>query len=109
MLKNGYSNGARATQATMIMRHRPTRQLLVWLVAVILVGALLYRFTGWSSGNPPETSVIIHKTAGEIDVKPWSEERWYVGPRNETELEKAALIMLVRYCPCSACLLLSFC
>lgn len=46
---------------------------------------------------PAQSSVYVHKTEGEIDVLPWPEERWYEGPRNETQLEKAALIMLVRY------------
>ena len=45
---------------------------------------------------PPQSSVFIHKVEGEIDVLAWPEERWYEAPRNGTQLEKAALIMLVR-------------
>jgi hypothetical protein len=49
-----------------------------------------------TGGSPAQTSVIVHKTEGELDVLRWPEERWFEGPRNETQLEKAALVMLVR-------------
>ena len=52
-----------------------------------------------SPNSPTQSSVYVHKTEGEIDVLAWPEERWFYGPRNESQLEKAALIMLVRYLP----------
>jgi hypothetical protein len=55
--------------------------------------------------GPAQSSVFVHKTEEEIDVISWPEERWFEGPRNETQLEKAALIMLVRYfLPSQPCL-----
>ena len=54
--------------------------------------------------SPPQSSVYIHKSEAEIDVLPWPEERWFEGPRNESQLEKAALIMLVRYASILRCI-----
>ena len=99
MLKNGYSNG-RTNRVSAILRHRPTRHLAAWLMAFTLVGAMWYYLADWPHGGgkvPTQQSVIIHKTSAEIDVMSWPEERWFEGPRNETELERAALVMLVRY------------
>jgi hypothetical protein len=98
MLKNEYSKNSKSNMP-LLLRHRPTRQLVAWILAFALAGALLYRYANWPQiiKAPGQASVIIHKTAGEIDVKLWPEEKWYEGPRNETELEKAALVMLVRF------------
>jgi hypothetical protein len=96
MLKSTYSNGSTSA----VLRHRQTRNLLVWLLIFLVSGSLWwYMFfspPSIQSGSPPQSSVYIHKTEGEIDVLAWPEERWFEGPRNETQLEKAALIMLVR-------------
>jgi hypothetical protein len=104
MLKAGYANGSHAST---LIRHRTTRTLLLWLIlAAFIVSLYLVLYQGGPStpniqtGQISQTSVLIHKTADEIDVLPWPEDRWYEGPRNDSELEKAALIMLVRYvCP----------
>jgi len=96
MLKSGYTNGSGASA---ILRHRNIKHLL-GLTLILFCVSLWFIFTQPTtpaeSDTRPETSVLIHKTAEEIDVLPWPEERWFVGPRNQSELEKAALIMLVR-------------
>lgn len=100
MLKAGYANGS---HANVLIRNRTTRTLLLWfIVAAFLLSLYLVCYQPESTppiqpGQIDQTSVLIHKTAEEIDVLPWPEDRWYEGPRNESELEKAALIMLVRY------------
>jgi hypothetical protein len=100
MVKTGYANGSHAGA---LIRHRTTRNLILWVILAAFALSLylvLYQPPSTPNiqpGQMAQTSVLIHKTAGEIDVLPWPEERWYEGPRNESELEKAALIMLVRY------------
>jgi len=101
MLKATYSNGS-TSAVPAVLRHRQTRNLLVWLLIFLASGSLWWYMSlapSIQSGSPPQSSVYIHKTEGEIDVLAWPEERWFEGPRNETQLEKAALIMLVRYRP----------
>jgi len=95
MLKSGFTN---ASGASAILRHRNIKHLLLILILFFVSLWFIFRqgTTPAESDRHPQTSVLIHKTAEEIDVLPWPEERWYVGPRNESELEKAALIMLVR-------------
>jgi Glycolipid 2-alpha-mannosyltransferase len=53
--------------------------------------------------SPGQESVYVFKNAKDIDVITWPEERWFEGPVNETQLEKAALVMLVRYVMCENC------
>lgn len=93
------ANGVKTSGVTAVFRHRPTRQLLSWILLVCIIGSVLYFFGGPISAqpDPAQTTVHIHKSEAEIDVLPWPVERWYEGPRNDTQLEKAALIMLVRY------------
>jgi hypothetical protein len=99
MFKTGYANGSNTTVLA-ALRHRPTRNLATWIILFFIVGTVWYYVPTPSSTEvqpPPQSSVYIHKSAEEIDVLPWPEERWFKGPRNESQLEKAALIMLVRY------------
>jgi hypothetical protein len=99
MLKTGYSNGANSNLLAMLC-HRPARNVLAWLVLFLIGGSFWYYATSSSMGilqSPSRSGVYIHKTQEEIGVLPWPEERWFEGPRNESQLEKAALIMLVRY------------
>jgi hypothetical protein len=99
MLKTGYANGPNAGVPA-ILRNRTVRNLATWILFLVVGGSILY-FMSFSTstglGSLGQAIVYIHKTAGEIDVQAWPEDRWYVGPRNESQLEKAALIMLVRY------------
>ena len=101
MLKATYSNGSTpAIQA--VFRHRQNRNVLLWLFVFLVGGSLWWYMSNTpsiQSGSPAQSSVYIHKTEGEIDVLAWPEERWFEGPRNDSQLEKAALIMLVRYPP----------
>ena len=99
MFKTGYANGSN-TAIPAVLRHRPTRHLAIWIILSFVGGTLWYYLFIPSSTeirSPPQSSVYIHKSEAEIDVLPWPEERWFEGPRNESQLEKAALIMLVRY------------
>jgi len=99
MLKATYPNGS-TPAVPAVLRHRQTRNVVLWLCVFLVGGSLWWYMAHTPSlpvGSPPQSSVYIHKTEGEIDVLAWPEERWFVGPRNETQLEKAALIMLVRY------------
>ena len=98
MLKHGLQTPG-TSNVSVILRHRPTRQLALWLLTLFLIGSLWYYLRDWPEGVarvPAQTGVIVHKTEGEIDVLAWPEERWNEGPRNESQLEKAALVMLVR-------------
>lgn len=102
MLKNGYSNGKAGHTGGIktVLRIRPTRHLATYTLLLLVTAAIWYAFarpmtvTLWA---PAQSSVLIHKTAKEIDVALWPEEKWYEGPRNQSQLEKAALVMLVRY------------
>ena len=91
--------GVQSSGVPAALRLRPTRQLAIWMFLLCIVG-LLYFFGAPISvpapREPPQSSVYIHKSEAEIDVLPWPAERWYEGPLNDTQLEKAALIMLVR-------------
>ena len=96
MLKSVYTNGSGASA---ILRHRNIKHLLLLVLILFFVSFWLIftqPTTPAEADGHPQATVLIHKTAKEIDVLPWPEERWYVGPRNESDLEKAALIMLVR-------------
>ena len=99
MLKSGYTNGSNSG-VTAVLRHRPTRHLATWILLFLIMGSMWYILGSQrigEGGSPSQTSVIVHKTEGELDVLRWPEERWFEGPRNESQLEKAALVMLVRY------------
>jgi hypothetical protein len=95
MLKHPYSNGTNHMAA---LRSRPTRQVLGWMLVILLTGSLWHVLSNSRSESKPgfQSTVYVHKSEGEIDVLSWPEERWFEGPRNDTQLEKAALIMLVR-------------
>ena len=98
MFKNGHANGSNTTIPA-VFRHRSTRHIATCIAVFVVVGTLWYYVTFPSSTrgrSPAQSSVYIHKSQAEIDVLPWPDERWYEGPRNESQLEKAALIMLVR-------------
>lgn len=108
MLKTRYANSSNAAIPAVI-RHRLTRHLATWIILFLVAGTLWYYVSIPSSTeslSPPQSSVYIHKSEAEIDVLPWPEERWFEGPRNESQLEKAALIMLVRYASSSGALLI---
>ena len=96
MRKPVYTNGSN-TGVQAILRHRSTRYTLSWIL-IFLVGGTLWYYMSLPTvpRRPPQSSVYVHKAEGEIDVLAWPEERWYEAPRNGTQLEKAALIMLVR-------------
>ena len=98
MLNIGYFNGGN-NSVLAVLGHRRTRLITAWL-AFFLTGLSLWYFVRNSSiatiRPPTQSSMCIHKTQEEIGVLPWPEERWFEGPRNESQLEKAALIMLVR-------------
>lgn len=99
MLKTWYGDTSNSAIPA-VLRHRPTRHLAAWLMLFFVGGTLWYYMFIPSSTevrSPPQSSVYIHKSEAEIDVLPWPEERWFEGPRNASQLEKAALIMLVRY------------
>jgi hypothetical protein len=99
MLKSGYTNGSNRGVTT-VLRHRPTRHLATWILLFLVIGSIWYILGSQRIGegdSPAQTSVIVHKTEGELDVLRWPEERWFEGPRNDSQLEKAALVMLVRY------------
>jgi len=93
------ANGVKTSGVPAVFRHRATRQLASWILLVCIIGSVLYFFGGPISvqPDPEQTTVHIHKSEMEIDVLPWPAERWYEGPLNDTQLEKAALVMLVRY------------
>ena len=102
MLKNGYSNGKAGHIGGIktVLRSRPTRHLASYTLLLLVTVAIWYLFARPMTVTlraPAQSSVLIHKTDKEIDVALWPEERWYEGPRNESQLEKAALVMLVRY------------
>lgn len=83
-----------------VLRSRPTRHLATYTLLLLVTAAIWYVFARpmkVPSRGPAQSSVIIHKTAKEIDVISSPEEKWYEGPRNQSQLEKAALVMLVRY------------
>jgi hypothetical protein len=100
MLKTGCTNGSN-TAIPAVLRHRSTRYLATWLTLFIAAGSLWYYYVSVRTSTevpvPSQSSVYIHKSEAEIDVLPWPEERWFEAPRNGSQLEKAALVMLVRY------------
>jgi hypothetical protein len=102
MLKNGYSNGKSVNTGGVknVLRSRPTRNLAAYTLLLLITAAIWYVFARPMTvtlQSPAQASVIVHKTAKEIDVVSRPEEAWYEGPRNQSQLEKAALVMLVRY------------
>ena len=102
MLKNGFSNGhsGGGTSVKNVLRSRPTRHLATYTLLLLVTAAIWYVFARPMTvtvRTPAQASVIVHKTAKEIDVVSWPEEKWFEGPRNQSQLEKAALVMLVRY------------
>lgn len=102
MLRNGYSNGKTGQTGGIktVLRSRPTRHLATYTLFLLITAAIWYVFARPMTvtlRSPAQSSVVIHKTTKEIDVVLWPEEKWNEGPRNETQLEKAALVMLVRY------------
>ena len=96
MLKKEFSNKHKDKIVRPILSRRPTRHLIPWIVALLIVVSLSYYTLSTNPKlklSPRHSSLYIHKIES---VLPWPEERWYEGPRNESQLERAALIMLVR-------------
>jgi Glycolipid 2-alpha-mannosyltransferase len=102
MSKPAYSSQQNGVSS--VRRRRPARQIATFVLVILLTGSLWYILSN-AQREPtlsPTSSVYVHKAEGEIDVISWPEERWFEGPRNESQLEKAALIMLVRYISANA-------